>query len=69
MLSGTVPCQRDRLSYGVAVALWTVPLFINPATSNAACLPGDLSPNCIGVYKVPIDDNIRSMVGTKEALK
>ena len=37
--------------------------------SNAACLPGDLSPSCIGVYKVPIDDNIKEMVSTKEALQ
>lgn len=37
--------------------------------ANSACLPGDLSPECIGVYKVPIDDNIKSMVSTKEALK
>ena len=37
--------------------------------SNAACLPGDLSPECIGVYKVPIDDHIKDMVSTKEALK
>jgi hypothetical protein len=37
--------------------------------SNAACLQGDLSPSCIGVYKVPIDDNIREMVSTKEALQ
>jgi hypothetical protein len=37
--------------------------------ANAACLPGDLSPDCIGVYKVPINDNIRNMVSTKESLK
>ena len=37
--------------------------------SNAACLPGDLTPSCIGVYKVPIDDNIKQMVATKEALQ
>ena len=37
--------------------------------SNAACLQGDLTPSCIGVYKVPIDDNIREMVSTREALQ
>lgn len=37
--------------------------------TNAACLPGDLSPDCIGVYKVPINDNIKDMISTKEALK
>jgi hypothetical protein len=37
--------------------------------ARAACLPGDLSPECIGVYKVPIDDNIKGMVSTPEQLK
>jgi hypothetical protein len=35
----------------------------------AACLPGDLSKECIGVYKVPIDDSVLPYVGTPEALK
>jgi hypothetical protein len=39
------------------------------SVSNAACLPGDLSPDCIGVYKVPLDDCLRDMVSTKESLK
>jgi hypothetical protein len=38
-------------------------------TSKAACLPGDLSPECIGVYKVPIDDEIRPYVGSQQALE
>ncbi len=37
--------------------------------SHAACLPGDLSRECIGVYKVPIDDRILPYVATPEALK
>lgn len=36
--------------------------------TNAACLPGDLSPSCIGVYKVPIDDRVLPYVSTPEAL-
>jgi hypothetical protein len=36
---------------------------------NAACLPGDLSPSCIGVYKVPIDETMNDMISTKEALQ
>lgn len=35
----------------------------------AACLPGDLSKECIGVYKVPIDDGILPFVGTPEKLQ
>jgi hypothetical protein len=36
--------------------------------ANAACLPGDLSKDCIGVYKVPIDDSVLPYVSTPEAL-
>ena len=39
------------------------------STANAACLPGDQSPDCIGIYKVPIDDRIGDYVGTPEKLK
>jgi hypothetical protein len=39
------------------------------SASNAACLPGDLNPDCIGVYKVPLDDCLRDMFSTKESLK
>lgn len=57
LLSSTIFCGSAVAGGGFARA------------ARAACLPGDLSPNCIGVYKVPIDDNIKSMVGTKEALQ
>ena len=36
---------------------------------HAACLPGDTSKECIGVYKVPIDDAVLPYVGTPEALQ
>ena len=36
--------------------------------AHAACLSGDLSPSCIGVYKVPMDDRILPYVNTPEAL-
>ena len=40
-----------------------------PHPASAACLPGDLSPDCIGVYKVPVDDRIGNYVDTPEKLK
>lgn len=43
--------------------------FVSPETTKAACLPGDLSKECIGVYKVPIDDAVLPYVGTPEALQ
>jgi hypothetical protein len=40
----------------------------NPRPSNAACLCGDVSPGCIGYYKVPLDDAINKYVDTPEHL-
>lgn len=42
---------------------------MTPSSSQAACLPGDLSKECIGVYKIPIDDRILPYVSTPEALQ
>ena len=36
---------------------------------HAACLPGDIHVDCIGVYKVPIDEEMTPYVATPEALK
>ena len=41
----------------------------HPQPGNAACLPGDKSLDCIGVYKVPLDDRILPYVGSPEMLK
>ena len=40
----------------------------NPSQAHAACLSGDTSEDCIGVYKVPIDDEILPYIDTKEKL-
>eukprot|EP00559_Dactyliosolen_fragilissimus_P003932 CAMPEP_0184857318 /NCGR_PEP_ID=MMETSP0580-20130426/2479_1 /TAXON_ID=1118495 /ORGANISM="Dactyliosolen fragilissimus" /LENGTH=231 /DNA_ID=CAMNT_0027352845 /DNA_START=398 /DNA_END=1093 /DNA_ORIENTATION=+ len=39
-----------------------------PIVSHAACLQGDTSPSCIGVYKLPMDDAVRSYVESPEQL-
>ena len=36
--------------------------------SNAACLAGDTSADCIGVYKLPLDDSVSSYIDTPEHL-
>lgn len=54
---------------GMAAAVTSSPLLFPTEFSFAACLQGDLRPECIGVYKVPMDDNVLPYVGTKEALK
>jgi hypothetical protein len=57
----------QRSAFGVLAPVESI---LNKSlTANAACLPGDLSPSCIGVYKVPIDDNILPFIGTETALK
>eukprot|EP00547_Thalassionema_nitzschioides_P018384 CAMPEP_0194254476 /NCGR_PEP_ID=MMETSP0158-20130606/32277_1 /TAXON_ID=33649 /ORGANISM="Thalassionema nitzschioides, Strain L26-B" /LENGTH=246 /DNA_ID=CAMNT_0038992525 /DNA_START=36 /DNA_END=776 /DNA_ORIENTATION=+ len=45
-------------------------LVIGPSSkANAACLPGDESADCIGFYKVPLDDEILPYVETPEELE
>ncbi|KAL7459619.1 hypothetical protein ACHAWC_011454 [Mediolabrus comicus] len=44
-------------------------LQINVKSADAACLPGDLREECIGVYKMPIDDKALPYVESPEKLK
>eukprot|EP00560_Eucampia_antarctica_P000921 CAMPEP_0197833944 /NCGR_PEP_ID=MMETSP1437-20131217/20648_1 /TAXON_ID=49252 ORGANISM="Eucampia antarctica, Strain CCMP1452" /NCGR_SAMPLE_ID=MMETSP1437 /ASSEMBLY_ACC=CAM_ASM_001096 /LENGTH=103 /DNA_ID=CAMNT_0043438281 /DNA_START=323 /DNA_END=634 /DNA_ORIENTATION=+ len=41
-----------------------------PTTSivSAACLSGDTSEECIGIYKLPLDDSVASFIDTPEHL-
>jgi len=42
---------------------------VSPQIANAACIQGDLRPECIGVYKVPNDGTIKEYIGTPELIK
>jgi len=42
---------------------------IHPPSANAACLQGDTSVDCIGVYKLPLDDEIIPFINTPESLE
>jgi hypothetical protein len=42
---------------------------LNINTADAACLPGDIREDCIGVYKLPMDDSSSRYVETPEKLK
>ena len=58
---------------GMTAAITTVlttasSVVVHPEPVNAACLQGDVRKECIGVYKVPIDDAIKSYISTPEAL-
>jgi hypothetical protein len=47
-----------------------LPVLLAPvAISQAACLQGDTSPDCIGYYKVPLDDAILPYIGSAEKLQ
>lgn len=59
--------RRNFLAAGAGGSIFY--LFGHQQAANAACLQGDLSKECIGVYKVPIDDAILPYVGTPEKLK
>ena len=61
---------RRQVFRNAAAALTTTLVSSSAAASpsNAACLQGDLRPVCIGIYKVPIDDNILPYISTPEEL-
>lgn len=63
------PSRRQMIAQCMAVATIGSIMTTTAPSSQAACLPGDLSKDCIGVYKVPIDDRILPYVSTPEALK
>jgi hypothetical protein len=63
--------RRETLTHFLAWSLaLELGLQLNIANmeAQAACLPGDTSIDCIGCYKVPIDDAIRNMIDTPENL-
>lgn len=71
---GSVQTRRDTFKSLTHCLVWPfalqvgVQLNIANMEAQAACLPGDTSIDCIGCYKVPIDDAIRNMIDTPEHL-
>jgi len=45
------------------------PIQMNNNVANAACLSGDTSTDCIGFYKVPMDDAVLPYIATPEKLE
>ena len=56
----------EPLSMSILASILTIDI---PTASNAACLPGDIRSECIGVYKMPLDDAVLKYVETPEQLK
>ena len=63
--TATVGTSR-RLFFQSLSSILLIPL--NEKSANAACLSGDIRPDCIGVYKLPIDAAESSYVATPEKL-
>lgn len=57
--------SRRKIFHIISASITSGTLML-PSSSKAACLSGDSSPDCIGVYKVPIDDAIESYIDTPE---
>lgn len=61
--------RRNAFSKGLkSLLLTSTMLTIKPESSQAACLSGDTSYECIGYYKVPLDDAVSKYVDTAENL-
>lgn len=59
--------SRIAQAVGAAIVSQSVAVL---GKAQAACLPGDLSPDCIGVYKIPLQDALSSpTLNSPEALK
>lgn len=52
----------------LSTALCGVGVTLLPQKARSACLMGDTSPDCIGVYKMPMDDTAVNYVDTPEKL-
>ena len=61
--------SQSRRSFLICASLLMPMSQLNTKQANAACLPGDIREDCIGVYKLPIDDAAKSYVETPEKLQ
>jgi len=61
--------RRSFIANIVLGPLLSPSLLVNIDEAQAACLSGDIREECIGVYKMPLDDEALSYVDTPEKLK
>mmetsp|Transcript_2948 Transcript_2948/g.4231 ORF Transcript_2948/g.4231 Transcript_2948/m.4231 type:complete len:302 (-) Transcript_2948:17-922(-) len=68
--TAAVTCTRKQATRRMMNTILTtgVTALFGAKPLQAACLSGDTNEECIGVYKVPIDDAILPYVGTKDQL-
>jgi len=60
--------RRKLIRTLLQAAIPGVAIMSSPKASEAACLSGDTSTECIGVYKLPLDDAVESFIDTPEHL-
>jgi len=72
----SVVSRRESIFQGIKQASCCAAVVVLPVLTlfrqdaRAACMPGDLSADCIGVYKIPLQDALSSpTLNSKEALK
>ena len=58
--------RRHWLKFSIATTIGWTAWSGNVAPSNAACLSGDTRECCIGMYKLPLDDQVASFIDTPE---
>ena len=61
--------QSSRRSFLICASVLISTSQLNVNQAKAACLPGDIREECIGVYKLPMDDAAKSYVETPEKLQ
>ncbi|KAL3799981.1 hypothetical protein HJC23_007454 [Cyclotella cryptica] len=61
--------NRRKFVVRSSLPILSLILSMNPNYTHAACLPGDIRSECIGVYKMPLDDAVLPYVDTPERLR
>jgi|AntRauTorckE5430_2_1112549.scaffolds.fasta_scaffold03978_3 hypothetical protein len=60
--------RRQAMNSVIQFAIPVGIMMSNPRPCKAACLSGDTSADCIGIYKLPLDDAVNSYIDTPEHL-
>lgn len=60
--------RRQAMNTLIRTAIPAGIMMSSPRPSKAACLSGDTSSDCIGVYKLPLDDDVNIYIDTPEHL-
>lgn len=60
--------SKSRRTFMTTLTISLGAMMTTSRRSEAACLSGDVNPECIGVYKLPLDDAVNSYIDTPEHL-